>query len=221
MKNLNAIYFNYKSLFNLCKKSNSSFLKVIAAKFFYKLFYKKSINAHKYVSINGVKNIECKGTLNIGIDNYGFLHKSDKTVLNINGKLSIGGNYSIGRGCRFDIGSDAIMSIGYGGYVSPNTNFIIMHSLQIGNNCIISWDCQFLDEDFHEIIYENKRQVEKAILIGNNVWIGCGVKIYKGAVIPDNCIIAADSIVKAVFIETHCLIGGHPAKTLKTNVDWK
>jgi acetyltransferase-like isoleucine patch superfamily enzyme len=221
MVSLKTHYNKYLALYKLCKTSETIFFIVFCKKIFYKFFYKKNIIAHQQVTIKGIKNIYCNGMLNIGIDNYGFLHKSDKTLLNINGKLTIDGSYSIGRGCRFDIANNAEMSIGHGGYMSPNTTFIIMHSLKIGNHCIISWDCQFLDEDFHEIIYEGKREVEKQIVIGNNVWIGCGVKIYKGTIIPDNCIIASDSIVKGIFSDKHCLLGGNPAKVLKTNVDWK
>ena len=96
-----------------------------------------------------------------------------------------------------------------------------MHELVIGDNCAISWDCQFLDEDFHNISYSGKRKVENSIIIGDNVWIGCGVKIYKGTVIPNGCVIASDSIVKGAFYVENSLIGGNPAKTIKENIEWK
>jgi acetyltransferase-like isoleucine patch superfamily enzyme len=96
-----------------------------------------------------------------------------------------------------------------------------MHELTIGDNCLISWDCQFLDDDFHEIIYANKKNSENSIKIGNNVWIGCGVKIYKGTVIQDNCVIASNSIVRGVFNSQNSLIGGNPAKIIKENINWK
>jgi acetyltransferase-like isoleucine patch superfamily enzyme len=173
------------------------------------------------VKINGIENIETNGRLKIGLNYVGFIHKSDKTYLNINGKLSFKGDYSIGRGCRFDIGTNGIVSIGNGGYTNANTTFIIMHQLTIGDNCAISWDCQFLDEDFHEIFYDGKKNHDNSIIIGNNVWIGCGVKIYKGTVIPDNCVIASNSIIKDVFKEKNSLIAGNPAKIIKRNVQWK
>jgi acetyltransferase-like isoleucine patch superfamily enzyme len=96
-----------------------------------------------------------------------------------------------------------------------------MHSLNIGNNCAISWDCQFLDEDFHEIMYTNKRTIKNSISIGNNVWIGCGVKIYKGTHIKDGCVIASDSILKANFEISNALIGCNVTKIIKENVKWK
>jgi acetyltransferase-like isoleucine patch superfamily enzyme len=176
---------------------------------------------HQNVKVNGVKNIDVKGNLKVGVDCVGFIHKTDKSYLNINGHLNIEGDYSIGRGCRFDIGENAVVSIGKGGYTNCNTNFIIMHNLTIGDYCVISWDCQFLDEDFHEINYAGKREVASSITIGDNVWVGCGVKIYKGTVIPNNCVIASNSIVKGIFDTENSLIGGYPAKIIKENVDWK
>ncbi|KGO89410.1 hypothetical protein Q764_08530 [Flavobacterium suncheonense GH29-5 = DSM 17707] len=127
----------------------------------------------------------------------------------------------MGRGCRFDIAEKAVMTVGKGGYINANSTFIIMHGLTIGDNCVISWDCQFLDEDFHEIDYEGKKTVANEIVIGNHVWIGCGVKIYKGAVIPDGSVIAANSVVRGVFTTPNSLIGGHPARVLKESVHWK
>ena len=96
-----------------------------------------------------------------------------------------------------------------------------MHKLDIGDNCAISWDCQFLDEDFHEISYSDKHKTENAIIIGDNVWIGCGVKIYKGTVIPRGCVLASDSVVKGKFHIENSIIGGNPAKVIKENIEWK
>ncbi|TRX15854.1 LbetaH domain-containing protein [Flavobacterium franklandianum] len=74
---------------------------------------------------------------------------------------------------------------------------------------------------FHEIKYTRKKQSNNSIVIGDNVWIGCGVKIYKGSVIPNGCIIAFDTIVKGVFEIENALIGGNPAKVIKEGVSWK
>lgn len=107
--------------------------------------YGLNIFLHQNVTIKEIKNFYAKDQISIGTDYIGFLHKKDVTYLNLRGKLKIEGVYSIGRGCRFDIGENAIVAIGKGGYINGNTNLIIMHQLTIGDNCAISWDCQFLD----------------------------------------------------------------------------
>lgn len=210
-----------QNLYRQCKSSDSSFLMLTLRALYNKLVANKWLFMHQNVTIKGIENINCKNTIEIGIRYVGFIHKSDKTYLNVKGKLYIKGNYSIGRGCRFDIGKDAYVSIGNGGYINANTNLIIKHGLTVGDHCAISWDCQFLDDDFHEIKYGGKKEYNPSIIIGNHVWIGCGTKIYKGTIIPDGCIIASNSIVKGKFDKENTLIGGHPAKILKENVAWE
>lgn len=207
-------------IYRKCKKSDSYFTIVMLRLFLIKIFYKKTILLHQNAKIKGLKNMDINGKLEVGIRYVGFMHKTDKTYLNINGKLKINSNYSIGRGCRFDIGKNAVVTIGKGGYLNCNTNFIIMHSLTIGDKCAISWDCQFLDEDFHEIDYAGKKVSSNSIIIGDNVWIGCGVKIYKGTNIPNGCVIASNSIVKGKFLEENSIIGGNPARIIKQGVKW-
>ncbi len=52
---------------------------------------------HQNVKIKGIQNIDTKDNVQIGMEYVGFSHKNDKTYLNIRGKLSIKGKYSIGR----------------------------------------------------------------------------------------------------------------------------
>jgi acetyltransferase-like isoleucine patch superfamily enzyme len=204
-----------------CKKSDCNFILILIRLIIIKIFYNKILLLHQHVKIKGLKHIESKEKIEVGIAYVGFMHKTDKTYLNINGKLRIKGKYVIGRGCRIDIGKNAEISIGEGGYINANTFLIIAHKLTIGDNCAISWNCQFLDEDFHEISYLGKQKLNNSILIGNNVWIGSGVKIYKGTIIPDGCVVASDSVVKGVFHIKNSLIGGVPAKMIKENIHWK
>lgn len=51
--------------------------------------------------------------------------------------------------------------------------------------------------------------------IGNNVYIGPGVKIYGDITLGNNIAIAANSSVNKSFLEDNILIGGSPAKKLK------
>ena len=207
-------------LYRRCVKSESAFFHVLIRFIFIKLLYRKMLFLHQNVTIKGIRNIETVGTLDVGISHVGFMHRSDRTYLNINGKLRLQGNYSIGRGCRFSIAKDAVVSIGSGGYINANTNLIIMHRLTIGDNCVISWNCQFLDEDFHKVRYNNKKNIDNSIIIGNHVWIGCGAQIYKGTIIPDGCIVASNSVVRGHFTTENAIIGGNPARIIKDNISW-
>lgn len=213
---MNQIAFIYWK----CKKSGSSFI-ILAVRFlYYRIIHHKTLLLHQHVTIKGIKNIKVKKRLEVGIAYVGFSHKNDRTLLNIQGKLIFRENYLIGRGCRFDVGKKGIIEFGIGGYINNDSTFIIMNKLLVGDNCAISWNCQFLDCDFHEFSYPGKKESDPSIIIGDHVWIGCGSKIYKGSVIPDGCIVASDSVVKGVFTTKNALIGGNPARVLKENVEW-
>jgi acetyltransferase-like isoleucine patch superfamily enzyme len=53
------------------------------------------------------------------------------------------------------------------------------------------------------------------IKIGNGCWIGAGAVILGGTVLGENTIVAAGSVVKGSFPD-RCIIGGVPAKIIKT-----
>ena len=55
----------------------------------------------------------------------------------------------------------------------------------------------------------------------NHVWIGAHVKIFKGVKIADDVIIGNSAVVTGSIDMSHCVIGGFPAKIIKTNVTWQ
>lgn len=186
---------------------------------YYRRIKSKRIIPHKKAIIKGVTNIDTFGELKVGVGYVGFVHEKDITYLNINGKLAVEGDFLIGRGCRIDVGRSGTIVLGGGSYFNAFCTIIIMHSLHIGKSCAIAWNCKFLDEDFHELSYDGKKEIEeKGIYIGDDVWIGANVSIYKGVRIPDNCVVAADSVVKNSFCEENVLIAGNPAKIVKRNI---
>lgn len=215
-KNLDTL----KKVYHLTNKNATRSLKVWGIYQWYQLKFKKHIIAHPRTIISGIRNINTSGTLEIGLMYVGFIHNYDRTHLNIRGKLNLASDYRIARGCRFDIEKNAVVSIGRGGYINSFTKIIIQHGLIIGDNCMISWDCQFLDEDFHHLEYSGRKVSDPKIILGNNVWVGCGTNLYKGSQIADGCVIAANSVVRGQFLQKNTLIAGNPAKVIKENIHW-
>ena len=116
----------------------------------------KKIWAHHHVKIRGLKNIATTDWLKIGTSPTPFLLSSDKTYLNIKGKLIFKSKYDIGRGCRFVIGENAVCEFG-SGFITADSFFFINYGLKIGDNTGISWNCQFIDDDLHTLSYEGKQ----------------------------------------------------------------
>ncbi|MEX2976144.1 DapH/DapD/GlmU-related protein [Serratia fonticola] len=204
----------------LCKKSECSFVYVLMKSLYYRVVGLRNFLSSNKVEIKGIKNITLdNGTLIIGLKNVGHVSNTTPTYLNIRGKLICSGSTSFGRGCRIDISEGAFFEI-QGGYIGPENDFIIYNGIEVGKGCNISWGCQFLDDDFHSIDYENKKERNKKIHIGDNVWIGCNSSILKGTHIAKGCVVAANAVVSGIFLEEGCLIAGNPAKVIKRNISW-
>ena len=180
----------------------------------------KWIVAHQNARIAGINRIEVNGRLWVGTAFVGFLNNKDHTYLNVRGHLKVNGNVDIGKGSRFDIGPGAVCDLS-SCYITGSARFVIMHGLRVGKGCAISWDTEFLDEDFHSLDYDGRRVVEDpAIAIGDRVWIGSGAKILKGTRISAGSVVGANSLVSGVFEEENVLIAGNPARVVKHGVSW-
>ena len=67
----------------------------------------------------------------------------------------------------------------------------------------------------HELT-DNRKHIVKSVKIGKYCWMGMGAIILPGIVLGDYTVVAAGAIVTKSFPEGYCLIGGNPAKILKT-----
>lgn len=96
--------------------------------------------------------------------------------------------------------------------------------LQIGNNCMFSTGIVIYASDGHAIyeIATPSKSINKGstIRIGDHVWVGRHVTLLKKTVIGNDCIIGFGSLVTKVFNINNAIIGGYPARVLKTNVNW-
>lgn len=94
--------------------------------------------------------------------------------------------------------------------------------MEIGTGTLISWGCQFLDNNIHHVIIDGTKESKNSgIKIGDRCWIGSNCTILPDVVIPNGCVVATGSIVTKAFDQENCLIAGSPARVIKTNISWK
>ena len=108
------------------------------------------------------------------------------------------------------------VSIGENFY--SNYNFVILAGNQVtfGDNVLIGPDCGIYAAG-HPLDVEQRNagsEYAQPIHVGNNVWIGGGVKIMSGVTIGDNTVIAAGSVVTKD-VPANVLAGGVPCRVIR------
>lgn len=191
----------------------------------YKVFYNKYILVGAKTIINNPKRIDISsgGRLRIGLSNVGIYTKKDVTSINIhpNGSLKIYGSVGIGRGSRIFVGDNALLVIGENTAITGASKIITLNEIHIGSNCMISWDVQILDTDFHKIyINGDLSNPPKGIVIEDDVWIGSRATILKGVKIGKGAVIASNSVVTKN-VEPYTLVAGNPAIVKRKDINWR
>lgn len=146
-----------------------------------------------------------------------------ETFIYVRGKLIFYGTAHIGRGSRIVIHNNAIVELGNNFAISSQSYINCFKHIKTGNDIQLAWGIIIMDSDTHIIYGENKEVINenKEIILGNKIWIGCDCKVLKGAFIPDNCVVGANSIVTAVPLSPNSLIIGAPAKVVKRITGFK
>lgn len=118
------------------------------------------------------------------------------TVMRNPGNIVIGSNLSLHDFCYLD---------GYGG-IKLGDNISIAHAVSL-----ISFEHTWGDPS-KPIKYNKVKGAE--IVIDDDVWIGCGVRILAGAHIESRVVVAAGAVVKGR-LDSGWVYGGVPAKKLR------
>lgn len=117
----------------------------------------------------------------------------------------IGGNGELIIGARTTVNEDVIIGCS--------------KRVTIGNDCMIAPRVYILDVDHEyksrEFPISNQGYRSDPVVIGDDVWIGAYAVILKGVKIGRGAIVAAHSVVTCD-VEEHAIVGGAPARLLKS-----
>lgn len=161
------------------------------------------------------------GCIHIGFEGVSiFDAKKDRAIWDNSGKIVFKSKATLGQGTR--LSNAGIIEFGHGFRMTANSYIICYEAISFGDNVLISWECSFMDTDMHKITKEKENfiNLNKAIVLGNNIWVGCKTSVLKGTRICDNTVIAARSLLCGENVgESNQIITSH-GKILKRNIDW-
>ena len=147
------------------------------------------------------------------------------------GSLSVARNatldvnaFDVYAGSRINVNEGAVLRMG-SGYMNHDCVIDVFSSVTIGHNVVISERVVIRDSDNHIVVDEgaaidkDAKPVALPVVIGDHVWVGMNAVILKGVTVGEGSIIAAGSVVNKD-VPAHCMVGGVPAKVIKTGVSW-
>jgi acetyltransferase-like isoleucine patch superfamily enzyme len=192
--------------------------------FFHSGLYRRSnhlfqVSVHRGVLMTLGRNyvVEGSGTLHIG-DDRGHFPRGTRSSFRIGSgaHLLLEGNHRLLSGHQIDIADGARLHLG-GGYINHDSKISCKKYITIGHGTIIGEDVRIMDSDSHTLVGSRE---PTGVSIGRDVWIGAGVTILKNTSLDDGCVVAAGAVVAGDF-PARTLVGGFPAKVLRTGVEWR
>lgn len=127
------------------------------------------------------------------------------------------GSCSLSNHCFVSCGSEGSLKFGDKNTFSFGCRIIAWKGIAFEDKVRVSWDCTFIDTDFHpliDMIRQEPLKMSQAIKIGYGSWIGHNCILSKGVRLPHNTIVASGSVVKGIFHKENTIIGGNFATVL-------
>ena len=159
------------------------------------------------------------------------------------GRITLGDNVNIDDECALDARGGEIFEIGQNTLIARNCQLMIKSGyLSVGNDCSIGAQCfigsisgirignksiiagqcyiggaRYKLERGPIAMVDQGIESKGPITIGNDVWLGAGVRVIDGVTIGDGAVVAAGAVVVSD-VEPYAIVGGVPAKKISERV---
>lgn len=163
-----------------------------------------------------------RAKVKIGFGDVGhYDRKRSRSIWQVSGKVVFGGKASIGHGSKLSVRGN--LSLGADFNMTAESTIVCADNITFGNDCLLSWDVLVMDTDEHPLYDTDGHRInpDKPIVVGNHVWVGCKCVLLKGAVIPNNTVVAAGTLLKRGFEGENLVIGGDLPSIIKRDVRWE
>ncbi len=160
--------------------------------------------------------------IKIGFGDVGhYDRKRSRSIWQVSGMVTFRGKASIGHGSKLSVRGD--LKLGADFNMTAESTIVCAKEICFGDDCLLSWDILVMDTDEHPLYNKEHKRInpDKPILVGNHVWIGCKCVLLKGAVIPDDTVVAAGTLLTSAISGEQQVIGGNPPSVLKRDVRWE
>ena len=163
-----------------------------------------------------------RAMIKIGFGDVGhYDRKRSRGIWQVSGSVSFGGKASIGHGSKISVRGN--LKLGADFNMTAESTIVCAKEIRFGYDCLLSWDILVMDTDEHPLLNKENDRInpDKAIVVGDHVWIGCKCVLLKGAEVPDNTVVAAGTLLTSSFAGEHQVIGGNPPSVLKRDIRWE
>jgi acetyltransferase-like isoleucine patch superfamily enzyme len=149
-----------------------------------------------------------------------FDFRRSRAVWQVAGRVVFDGPVRLSNGFKLSVYRSGTVSFGSGNVGIPESQVICRDSITFGHNSGVGWDVLITDTDFHPLhpLDGEPAPPEAPVEIGDGCWIGARSTIVKGVRLPHDTVVAAGSVVASSVEEPNTVIGGNPAKTIRTGV---
>lgn len=159
------------------------------------------------------------GLLWIGAQNYNDIRKGARNHISLQGNIELHGGVRFNYNTVLIIAAKGTLSLLGTNDINHDSSVLVRDKVTLCQGSSIGWNVQICDDAFHYV--DNNGVVgrkTRPIIIGREAWVGSFCKIGRGAYLPDYSILSMCSLLNKDFssVGTNLLIGGIPAKVIKT-----
>lgn len=179
----------------------------------------------KLVSLKGRIKIDSPtlrpGMVRIGFGGAGTVRHVPVAVEN-NGLMILGEHVNLGGGTQIcTVDKQSRLIIGRNTSVTGDSHIIAKELVKIGNDCLISWEVQIMDTDFHKLLNQDTViNMDQPVQVESNTWICSRATVLKGTQIAQGSVIASNALVVGKLTEKNCVWTGMPLKIIRDSAHW-